>query len=262
MSFDKNYWHDANCAKAFWDQKNGRPYKELVRDTFSSLELREGDQWLDLGCGSGQLTATLWQCGGGTLGRILATDCAAVNVDAIARLRTTVTPQATESQIEFQQVDFSHGLPQIATGSFDGVISGLAISYAESRDPMTGQYNDTAFMNLLCEIARVLKPSGKFVFSINVPNPGFWKVLYRSLKGGHRVSHAGRVLANALRMQFYGRWLKQEARRGRFHFYPIDELVARLARSGFEVTSHRVSYAGQAYVVQARRKLAVAANAA
>jgi SAM-dependent methyltransferase len=116
-------------------------------------------------------------------------------------------------------------------------------------------------MNLLSEIARVLKPSGQFVFSINVPNPGFWKVLYRSLKGGHKVSRAGRVLVNALRMQFYGRWLKQEARRGRFHFYPIDELVARLQRSGFAVTSHRVSYAGQAYVVQARRK-AVAAKAA
>ena len=262
MSFDKNYWHDAACAKAFWDQKNGRPYKELVRDTFSCVQINEGDQWLDLGCGSGQLTATLWQTGGGKLGRILATDCAAVNVDAIAKLRTVVTPPASESQIEFEQVDFSHGLPQIATASFDGVISGLAISYAESKDPITGQYTDVAFMNLLREVARVLKPSGQFVFSINVPNPGFWKVLFRSLKGGHKVARAGKVLVNAFRMQFYGRWLKQEARRGRFHFYPINELVTRLEKSGFDVTAHQVSYAGQAYVVQARRKANAAIRAA
>ena len=262
MSFDKNYWHDAACAKAFWDQKNGRPYKALVRDTFSCVEVHEGDQWLDLGCGSGQLTATLWQTGGGKLGRILATDCAAVNVDAIAKIRDSVTPKATESQIEFQQVDFSHGLPQIASESFDGVISGLAISYAESKDPVTGEYTDVAFMNLLREVARVLKPSGQFVFSINVPNPGFWTVLFRSLKGGHKVSQAGRVLVNAFRMQFYGRWLKQEARRGRFHFYPIHELITRLERSGFHVSSHQVSYAGQADVVKACRREAAATRAA
>ncbi len=117
-------------------------------------------------------------------------------------------------------------------------------------------------MNLLGEIARVLKPSGQFLFSINVPNPGFWKVLFRSLKGGHKVSRAGRVLVNAFRMQFYGRWLKQEARRGRFHFYPINELVSRLERSVLSVTTHSVSYAGQAYVVQARRKVNAAVRAA
>lgn len=262
MSFDKNYWHDETCAKAFWDQKNGLPYKQLVQDTFQHVRLRPGDRWLDLGCGSGQLTATLWQLSGGTLGGILATDCAAVNSHAIANVRQSVDPKASEQQIAFAQVDFSHGLPQLASGSFDGVISGLAISYAESKDPVTGQYTDTAFMHLLTEIARVLKPAGQLVFSINVPDPGFWKVFFRSLRGGHRVAHAGRVLVNAIRMQLYGRWLKQEARKGRFHFYPLPELVGRLQRSGLDVTAHRISYAGQAYVIQATRNAQAATKAA
>ena len=96
MSFEKNYWHDANCAKAFWDQKNGLPYRELVRDTFSFIEVHPGDRWLDLGCGSGQLTATLWQLGEGKLGSILATDCASVNRDACANIRTSLNPVSTE----------------------------------------------------------------------------------------------------------------------------------------------------------------------
>ena len=117
-------------------------------------------------------------------------------------------------------------------------------------------------MNLLGEIARVLKPTGKFVFSINVPEPGFWKVFRKSLRGGHRVSRASKVFVNAIRMQLYGRWLKQEARKGRFHFYPLPELIKRLNCSGFEVKAHRISYAGQAYVVNAQKQRKAATKVA
>ncbi len=253
MKNEKNYWHDADCARAFWDQKNGKPYQRLLQDTVQYAQLTPGACWLDLGCGSGQLTAALWQLSHGTLARILATDCAAINEKAIGQLRQTISPKPTEQQIQFAQVDFSHGLPMLESGTFDGVVSGLAISYAESRDPVTGQYTDTAFMHLLTEIARVLKPSGQLVFSINVPNPGFFRVLLRSLKSGHRIQSAGRVLLNAVRMQLYGRWLKREASRGRFHFYPIEELRSRLQTCGLSVDAYRTSYAGQAYVIRATR---------
>jgi hypothetical protein len=63
-------------------------------------------------------------------------------------------------------------------------------------------------------------------------------------------------------MQLYGRWLKQEARRGRFHFYPLPELIDRLQRSGFNVEAHKVSYAGQAYVIKAMRSAQASVRAA
>ncbi len=258
MKNDKNYWHDADCARAFWDQKNGKPYQRLLQDTLQYAELTPGARWLDLGCGSGQLTAALWQLSHGTLASILATDCAAINEKAIAQLRQSIFPKATARQIQFAQVDFSHGLPMLESETFDGVVSGLAISYAESRDPVTGQYTDVAFMHLLAEIARVLKPTGQLIFSINVPNPGFLRVLMRSLKGGHRIKSAGRVFLNAMRMQIYGRWLKQEASRGRFHFYPIEELRSRLQASGLAVEAYCISYAGQAYVIRASRAASAA----
>lgn len=262
MSTEKNYWHDDQCAKAFWDQKNGGPYQGLVRDTFTHVRTTPGESWLDLGCGSGQLTSTLWHLSGGQLKRIVAADCAAVNAEAIAEIRRSAQPVVADSQIQFQQVDFSHGLPQFKSAEFDGVISGLAISYAESQDPKTGKYNDHAYQQLLSEISRVLKPNGKFVFSVNVPEPGFWKVFFRSLRGGHRVAHARRVLVNAVRMQVYGHWLKKQARKGRFHFYPIEELTARLARAGLHVASHQISYVGQAYVVSSVKSTQSAIRAA
>jgi hypothetical protein len=57
-------------------------------------------------------------------------------------------------------------------------------------------------------------------------------------------------------MQRYGSWLKREARRGRFHFLPIEEIATRLQGAGFAKLEHTRSYAGQAYLVRVRKAAA------
>jgi ubiquinone/menaquinone biosynthesis C-methylase UbiE len=250
---DANYWLDDQCARAFWDQHKALPYKELLQDTARWLEPKAGQRWLDLGCGGGQLTAILWQRSQGQVAEITAMDCAAVNGEAIDTLRQKLQPAAAPDRIRFVQGNFSEGLPQFAAGTLDGIVSGLAISYAESRDPVTGQFTEAAYDRLLAEMHRVLKPGGTLVFSVNVPDPRFWKIFWKSLRLAFRLSKPLRVLRNALRMQRYGRWLRREARRGRFHFFPLQEIVARLRRVGFQDLRYRLSYADQAYVVAAQR---------
>jgi hypothetical protein len=68
-----------------------------------------------------------------------------------------------------------------------------------------------------------------------------------------RVAHPARYLKQALRMWSYGSWLKQEARRGRFHYLPREVILAKLNTVGFTGIEHRLSYAGQAYVFRCRR---------
>ncbi len=259
---DVNYWLDDRCAKAFWDQHKALPYQELLQDTARWLDPRPGERWLDLGCGAGQLTAVLWQRSKGRLGEIVALDCAAVNGDAIAKLRSRLAPPPRDEQVRFLAGNFSDGLGQFKTGHFDGVVSGLAISYAESTDPRTGAYTDAAYNRLLDELYRVLKPGGRLVFSVNVPRPRFHRIFWKSLGLAFRLSKPGRVLGNALKMLRYGRWLRREARRGRFHFFPLPEIVARLEQSGFRDLKYRLSYAEQAYLIGARRLPAVAERAA
>jgi len=247
-----NYWPDTKCARAFWSQSSSPAYQELLRDTVAWLEPRPGQHWLDLGCGSGQLTRSLWEKSGGTLAEIVAVDCAAVNERSISTLRTTLHPAPTAEQMYFVHGDFSSGLGGIEDGYFDGVVSGLAIQYAEAWDAVRGCWTTDAYDYLLRDVCRILRPGGVFVFSVNVPEPAWIKVAFRSLASLFRHPHPLKYAKNAWRMLRYGAWLKKEARRGRFHYLPAEVIHRKLTAAGFGEVEHRLSYAGQAYIFRCR----------
>jgi ubiquinone/menaquinone biosynthesis C-methylase UbiE len=250
-----NYWPESKCAKAFWGQHELPPYQRLLADTIAWCEPQEGQRWLDLGCGCGQLTKALWQKSQGKVRQIIGLDCAAVNDIAFEQLRRTVTPRATADQINFCHANFSDGLGSFADGSFDGAISGLAIQYAESFDEKTGTWTTDAYDHLLREVCRLLRPGGCWVFSVNVPEPGWKRVALASLTGLLRAPRITRYVKNSLRMMKYGSWLTREARRGRFHYLAADEIEKRLSRAGFTAIEHKLSYVKQAYVLRCRKPM-------
>src|SRR4051812_25840538 len=106
-SADVNYWHDKRCAKAFWTQRELPPYRELLRHTAAWLDPAPGECWLDLGCGSGQLTRALWEKSGGRLAEVVALDCAAANEKAIEGVRASAAPPAPPGRVRFRHADFS-----------------------------------------------------------------------------------------------------------------------------------------------------------
>lgn len=246
-----NYWPDSSCARAFWGQQELPPYRRLLADTVAWVDPRPGERWLDLGCGSGPLTRALWEKCGGTLQELVGLDCAPANEDAFRRLCTVVQPPPA-GRIRFVATDFSAGLPGWPDERFDGVVSGLAIQYAESYS-REGCWTSAGYDQVLAETYRVLRPGGRFVFSVNVPEPAWGRVALHSLPGVFRAPRPSRYLKKALRMWSYGAWLKREARRGRFHFLPIGVVVQKLGATGFGNVEHRLSYARQAYVVRCHK---------
>jgi len=74
---------------------------------------------------------------------------------------------------------FRQGFANWPGEQFDGVVSGLALQYAESYSEQTG-WTDSAYDRVLAEVYRLLKPGGTFVFSVNVPNPAWSTVAWHA----------------------------------------------------------------------------------
>jgi ubiquinone/menaquinone biosynthesis C-methylase UbiE len=249
-SLGVNWWPSASCAKAFWDQQNCSPYQQLLKETLDWAAPGPQERWLDLGCGGGAVTRAIWERTGGTVGAVVGVDCAAANEHAYERLREMLASTPAD-RIRFIQHNFSSGLGLFANNVFDHAVSGLSISYAESYDDAAGRWTAAAYDRLLDELLRVIRPGGRFVFSVNVPDPSWAKVALRSLPSLFRCRHVLRSLKRAGRMLRYGRWLKREARAGRFHYLPAAEVGRRLAGAGFVSIVHRLSYCDQAYIFRA-----------
>jgi ubiquinone/menaquinone biosynthesis C-methylase UbiE len=249
-----NQWADTKCAKAFWSQQECGPYQRLLADTLDWCDPGPGQRWLDLGCGSGPLTRGLWERSGGTVEEIVGVDCAAVNQEAYARLATELRPSPS-GRIRFLCHDFSAGLSPFKPIDFDRVVSGLSISYAASYDEAAGRWTDTAYTHALAEVFRLLRPGGRFVFSVNVPEPRWWVVALLSTPDIFRRQRRLQFLKRGWRMMRYGAWLKREARTGHFHYLTAAEVAAKLAAIGFTRVEHRTSYAGQAFVFRADKPL-------
>jgi SAM-dependent methyltransferase len=246
-----NYWPDSACAKAFWGQHLLPPYRQLLEDTAAWLEPKPSERWLDLGCGSGQLAKVLWQRSGGALAEVIGLDCAAVNDEAFVKLRANLQPPPPKEALYFVAGDFSHGLAAWPECRFHGIASGLAIQYAESYSEREQRWTSEAYDRVLAEAHRLLAPGGRFVFSVNVPEPSWGRVALRSLPGAFRRRNPLRYLLKAYRMWRYGGWLKREARKGRFHYLTAAAIQEKLHAAGFVRVEHRLSFAGQAYLFRA-----------
>jgi 2-polyprenyl-3-methyl-5-hydroxy-6-metoxy-1,4-benzoquinol methylase len=140
----------------WWDDAIGEgnefQRKLIMPTTDRLLALRAGENVLDIACGNGNYARRLARLGA----KIVAFDGSAIFI-ARARQRTT----ASDGNIDYRILDATDEAPmmKLGEGRFDAAVCSMAMMDLPTIDP------------LLRAIHRLLKPGGRFVFS--VPHPCF-----------------------------------------------------------------------------------------
>lgn len=115
----------------------GRWSRVVARDFLAWLGVPESRRWLDVGCGTGALSATILE---------VAEPDAVTGIDSSDAFATYARERIPDERVEFRQGD-AQALP-FDDGTFDAVVSGLVLNFLP--DPGGG----------LAEMARVTRPGG------------------------------------------------------------------------------------------------------
>ena len=139
----------------WWDDAigGGNPFQDLLIEPVQErlLALSPGDQLLDIACGAGRFTRRMAAAGA----RIIAFDHAA---RFIARARQRTPPELVD-RIDYRVLSAGDraALRSIGAGRFDAAVCTMGLMDMASITP------------LLSVLPELLKPGGRFVFSVTHP---------------------------------------------------------------------------------------------
>src|SRR5262249_38620933 len=133
-------------ARAFRRQEETPAHRELLADTAAWLEPRSDQRWLDLACGAGALSRLLLRKAEGRLAELVGLDAESRFGRAYEHMRARF-PFADEARFRFQAADLERGIP-FADAHFHGVVSGLALHYAESFNSIEKRWTREGYDDL------------------------------------------------------------------------------------------------------------------
>lgn len=143
---------------AFWDARMGPEGNDWQRDlirppTERLLALRPGELVLDVACGNGVFARRMAALGA----RVVAFDFSARLIE-LARARTAEYPDLA-GRIEYHVLDATDeaALLALGAGRFDAAVATMALMDMPAIEP------------LFAALSRLLKPGGRFVFSVSHP---------------------------------------------------------------------------------------------
>jgi 2-polyprenyl-3-methyl-5-hydroxy-6-metoxy-1,4-benzoquinol methylase len=182
---DETWFELSNEGQAIWNQNapfwdeymgEGNAFQRLLIGpaTERLLQLQEDELVLDVACGNGNFARRMAELGG----RVLAFDFSQAFIER-ARLRTRDT--RFSGRIEYQVVDATDREALLALGKerFDAAVCSMALMDMAAIEP------------LLNGLRELLKPGGRFVFSVMHPcfnSGGISKVIEEEDREGQIVT--------------------------------------------------------------------------
>ena len=160
----------------FWNERMGEGnafHKLLIEPTqLRLLSLESGDRVLDIACGNGQFARKMASLGAD----VVAVDAAPRMIEN-ARGRTPADSEFT-GHLRYDVIDATDepAMLKLGIGKFDATVCTMALMDIASIEPVAAA------------VKRLLKPSGRFVFSVMHPcfnsTEGFTQIMEREEKHG------------------------------------------------------------------------------
>jgi SAM-dependent methyltransferase len=158
-----------------YEQYVGRWSRLVARDFLGWLDQTAGLRWLDVGCGTGALSAAIVE---------RSAPSALTGIDSSAGFIATARSRIADSRVRFEQGD-GQALP-LEGGAFDVAVSGLVLNFVADPGAM------------LREMRRVLRPGGTVALYV-WDYAGEMQMMRHFWDAAEALDPAARELAEGLR---------------------------------------------------------------
>lgn len=208
----------------WWDDRigNGNEFQDLLIEpaTERLLEVSDGEVVLDIACGAGRFARRMARLGA----RVVAFDASTRFIER-ARERT-----GDELRIEYHVIDAadSDRLLALGSGIFDKAVSTMALMDMPLIEPM------------LAALGGMLKPGGRFVFSIthpcfNAPGVQRYAEMYEESSGQHVIRTGVKVSSYRTPFARKGEGILGQPEPQYYYHRSLQVLLQACFRAGFVV---------------------------
>jgi ubiquinone/menaquinone biosynthesis C-methylase UbiE len=247
----RELWSEKLTAYTFQYQRLVKPYKDLLAVTEKAIDKRPGMKVLDMGCGSGRIIEMLVE-----RHEPQSIDAFDLSPFALQHARKHVDRLGSPCPVNYHVRDLSH--PECLWGwdnsQFDLVTAGLSLHYAQHWDANQQRWTTLGYQRILKDIFRVMAPGGQFVFSVDTPNPRFFRLAVESRREIFGTWwKAPYLLAISGLLLLQGREIAKQAAIGRYCYLPIEETVSYLQAAGFTDIRHELTFADMAWLISCRK---------
>ena len=237
------FWEE--YAKIYHHMEDTGFYEELARTIFEFIEPKEGEVWLDAGCGSAKMSKLILEKSRGKIKKIIAVDI------VLEPARKTIKELGDAVPIELQYVNLGEKLP-FPDNFFNGIVANLCLTYVSDFE---GKRGKEAFTEVMKEMFRILKPEGHIVWSTPKRNPiflmNFLAGLPDMLSPVKQIKHRTFGLWMGMRILRYGLGIASKGKKGIYTFLEPPEYEEILTKIGFRNFEWRKTFAGQVWVNKA-----------
>jgi ubiquinone/menaquinone biosynthesis C-methylase UbiE len=223
--------------------RNLFPYRHLLDDLNSALDIKQGETILDAGCGPGLVIQKIAQANEGA-------GISITGLDLSKRMIRQAQGRCKNSDVRLYVADLNKDL-EFPDSSFDKVVCSNTLYALEN--PRTA----------VCEFHRVLKQGGALVIANPRPNAREKELIRAQIRAVNKVTPAyGRIyyiatsillMPISLVVMAINKAIVDKGKRGEYHFLSKDELEKILREAGFKSIHTSSCYADQSWLVRAEK---------